>query len=114
MHHGMRVLESNAKLVVTHLVMTFYVGDNHVILRINLACGTKPQNEHAFLLCLVCQVKQREKIGSLCFLEPLREHRISSPMAIVMITDTKCSDQVTDQELVAQNVTKHVMVASTV
>ena len=31
-----------------------------------------------------------------------------------MIADRKCRDQVTDQELVAQNVTKHLMVAQTV
>ena len=42
-----------------------------------------------------------------------RKHRIS-PKTIVMITVTKCRDQVTDQELVAQNDTKHVMVAPTV
>ena len=42
-----------------------------------------------------------------------RTHRIS-PMTIVMIIDWKCHDQVTDQELVAHNVTKHVLVATTV
>ena len=43
----------------------------------------------------------------------LRTHRLS-PMTIVMIIDRKCRDQVTDQELVAHNVTKHVTVAPTV
>ena len=47
------------------------------------------------------------------FLGTTSKHRIS-PMTIAMITDIKCRDQLTDQELVAQNVTKHVMVAPTV
>ena len=42
-------------------------------------------------------------------LQTTHKHRIP-PMTIVKITDWKCCDQVTDQELVAQNVTKHVMV----
>ena len=47
------------------------------------------------------------------FLETSQKRRIFH-MTIVMITDLKCRDQVTDQELVAHNVTKHVMVAPTV
>ena len=46
------------------------------------------------------------------FIGTTRKHRIS-PMTIAMITDRTCHDQVTDQELVAQNLTKHVMVAAT-
>ena len=37
-----------------------------------------------------------------------------SLMTIVRTTDRKCHDQLIAQELVAQNVTKHVMVAPTV
>ena len=47
------------------------------------------------------------------FLGTTRKHRIS-PMTIAMITEWKCRDQVTDQNMVAHNVTKHVMVAPTV
>ena len=47
------------------------------------------------------------------FLGTTRKHPISL-VTIVMIIDTKCRDQVTDKELVAQNVTKNVMVAPTV
>ena len=47
------------------------------------------------------------------FLGATRKHRISS-MTIMIITDRKCRDQVTDQELVAQNVNKHVMIRPTV
>ena len=42
-----------------------------------------------------------------------RTHRIS-PTAIVMITGSKCRHQVTDQELVAQHVTRYVMVTTIV
>ena len=42
-----------------------------------------------------------------------RTHRISI-MTIAMITGRKYRDQVTDQELLPQNVTKHVMVRPTV
>ena len=87
------------QLLVTHLVMAFFVGDNHDILGICLA-GPKQQNRHSFSLCLVW-------------------YHSHTPHIFHVYRDDnrpiKCHDQLSDQELVAkQNVTKHEMVATTV
>ena len=98
----------STQLLVTHLVTTLL----SVIIATFLEytgcrmCGANQQNEYTFSLYVV---KQSEKTCSFC--SRMRWHLI---MTIVMITDRKCLDQMTDQELVAHNVTKHVMIATTV
>ena len=101
-------------LFVTHLVMTFSVGDVHDILGIYLACSSK---QHSFSLCLLWLFvgsNRAKNHAHFFFLGTTRTHRIS-PITIGMIPDWNCHDQVTDQELGAkQNVTKHLMVPTTV
>ena len=41
------------QLLVTHVVTTFSVGDNHDILEIYLTCGPKQQNDRSFSLSLL-------------------------------------------------------------
>ena len=83
----------STQLLVTHLVTTFSLGDNHdtVGIFLNPVCFDE----------LLGQTERENMLYLL--LGTTRTHRIS-PMTTVIITDRKCRDQVTDQELVAQNV----------
>ena len=100
----------STQLLVTHLVTTFLSAQSRHSW--NILSG--PHTTAAKWACLlslsslmVCQVKQSKKPCSFCFLEPLaRTHRDDHRL--------KCRDQVTDQELVAHIVTKHMMVTTTV
>ena len=98
----------STQLLITHFVTTFSSNDNHDILGIYLVCGLKQHNEHAFSSVWFDSVSGQTEWETMLilFLGITRTHRIS----IAMITDWKYYDQVTDQELVAHNVTKHVWV----
>ena len=102
----------STQFLITHLVTTFSVGDN---LGIYLACD--PKHKMSIISRSVCfyypagQTEQQNML--ILFLGTTRKYRISR-MTSVIITDKICHDQVTDQELVAQNVVKHVIVAPTV
>ena len=103
------------QLLVTHLVTTLLSAIITTFLEYTWRVSSS--NKMSMLspsICFDYLLDQTEHENMLIlFLGTTRTHRIS-PMAILMITDRKCHNQVTDQELVAHNVTKHVMVATTV
>ena len=54
----------STQLLITHLVMTFAVGDNHDFLGIYLDCGPKQQNEHDLSLCLTWWSVRSNRVGN--------------------------------------------------
>ena len=101
------------QLLVTLLFTTFSFSDNHDIHGVYVVPSNKMSmlSRSVWFYDLSDQTERENML--IMLLETTRPHRIAL-MTIVMITERKCYDQVTDQELVAQNVTKHVMVATTV
>ena len=110
-NHMLGDLLISTQLLVTHLVTTFLSTIITIFLEYTWSVGSN--NKMSMLSPSICfdylsGQTEREKM---IILGTSRTHRIS-PMTIATITDWKCRDQVTDQELVAHNVTKHVIVAS--
>ena len=93
----------STQLLITHLITTFSVGDNHDILGIYLTCGPQQQNVHAW-------VQQSEKTYSFSFLEPLARAAYLPWLSWWSPTENVATEWLTNG-LVAHNVTKHVMVA---
>ena len=81
------------QLLVSHLLMTFYAGDHH-----------DSHGRYAVLMS-----------GSMKLILLLGITRQAYSKKVVIITDRKCHDQVSDQEMGAkQNVSKHVVGPPTV
>ena len=109
-----------SQLLVSHLLMTFSLHDYHYGLLPHgryavLMSGFEKQYEHIFSLCLPRHTinisRQRENM--LILLLGITSQIYSKK--VVIITDRKCHDHVSDQEMgVKQNVTKHVIGPPTV